>query len=262
MNQIYELYIYIKSLGIYCHDIIPNKDNEIIINVNTKDYILLRTNINNRIIDINDIITMSNIYINESQFDKIKKTKWNYLWKNKIDYLEYQISQFGKKKLFIRESSDYYIGIVENCISLISNQSIDDKNYTINHERLNKMTTTDEFYNPVNFIIDYRVRDIVEYIKTKFENINEIIKNINEYIYRCRINQNEITLLFIRLLYPSEYLDTCELILDNKVKEKELLKIINNSQVFENNIKRIYNYIKRLTPLPEIEWLEKELTPH
>ena len=47
----------------------------------------------------------------------------------------------------------------------------------------------------------------------------------------------------------------CELILDNKIKEKELLKLINNSREFEHTIKSIYDYIKKYVSLPEIEWL-------
>ncbi len=255
LNQIYELYMYIKSLGIYCHDIILNKDNKIITEINTIQYILLCAYINNRIINVNDIILMANIPITKSNFDKIKRIKWNLLWENKIDYLEYQISQFGKKYEIVRESSDYYIGIVENCISLLSNQKNSKTIPTISHNRIDTTTTTEEFYNPLSFIIDNRIRDISEYIKSKFNNTNEIIKIIHEYVYRCRLNVDEIRLLFIRILYPSKYLDMCELILDNKIKEKELLKLINNSSEFEHTIKSIYDYIKNYGSLPEIEWL-------
>ena len=255
LNQIYELYMYIKSLGIYCHDIILNKDNKIITEINTIPYILLCIYINNRIINVNDIISMANIPITKSNFDRIKRIKWNLLWANKIDYLEYQISQFGKKYEIVRESSDYYIGIVENCISLVSNQKNSKTIPTISHNRIEIITTTEEFYNPLNFIIDNRIRDISEYIKSQFNNTNEILKTIHEYVYRCRLNVDEIRLLFIRILYPSKYLDMCELILDNKIKEKELLKLINNSREFEHTIKSIYDYIKKYVSLPEIEWL-------
>ena len=58
-------------------------------------------------------------------------------------------------------------------------------------------------------------------------------------------------------MYPSTYLDISELILDNKIKEKELLKVINNSEKYEKNIKRIYRYLRNITSIPEIEWLNQ-----
>lgn len=257
LNQIYELYTYTKTLGLYCHDIIPNRENRIITEINTTPYVLLCVHTNNRFINIKDIILLSTIPITESNFNKIKRARWNLLWANKIDYLEYQINQFGKKYEIVRKSSDYYIGIVENCISLLSNQNGSEKFFTISHNRIGKTTTTEDFYNPINFIIDNRIRDISEYIKSTFDNKNEIMKIINEYVYRCKLSIDEIRLLFIRILYPSKYLDMCELILDNKIKEKELLKIINNSSEFEHIIKKIYNYLKNYATLPEIEWIIK-----
>ena len=42
------------------------------------------------------------------------------MWIRKIDYFEYQISQFGKKYPIIRESFNYYVGLAENGISLLN----------------------------------------------------------------------------------------------------------------------------------------------
>lgn len=257
LKEIYELHLYIKSIGIYCHQIILNKDNQIITNINGIPFILLKTETNNRNINIQDIIFLSKIPINTTSFTKIKRTEWYKLWSEKIDYIEYQISQFGKKYPLIRESSDYYIGIVENCISLLINQKATKINISISHDRINEKTNIEEYYNPLTFILDNRIRDISEYIKLYLTKDKDIVSYIKKYIYTNKLTVNEIEQLFIRIMYPSEYLDTCELILNNRINEKELLKIINNSNIYEKNIKKIYNFLRKQAPIPEIEWLTK-----
>ena len=97
LDEIYELHIYLNSIGIYCHKIILNKDNQILTYINGIQYVLLQTNIEKNNIKIQDITNLSNISIRELQYQKIKRKEWKKLWENKIDYIEYQISQFGKK---------------------------------------------------------------------------------------------------------------------------------------------------------------------
>lgn len=257
LDEIYELHIYLNLIGIYCHKIILNKDNQILTYINGIQYVLLQTNIENKNIKIQDITNLSNISIRELQYQKIKRKEWKKLWENKIDYIEYQISQFGKKYPLIRESSDYYIGIVENCIALLSNINNKNQQQAIQHDRINEKYTTEDFYNPLNFIIDNRIRDISEYIKSYLIEDIDIIPYIQNYIYTNRLTKDEILLLFIRIMYPSTYLDISELILNNKIKEKELLKVINNSEKYEKNIKRIYRYLRNITSIPEIEWLNQ-----
>ena len=256
--------MYINSIGIYCHKIILNNNEQILTYINDEPYVLLLTQTENRKITIKDIMLLSNIPLNDAKFNKIKRISWNKLWSDKIDYIEYQISQFGKKYTLIRESSDYYIGIVENCISLITNMKEDININTVSHSRVNKETTLDEFYNPLNFIVDNRIRDISEYLKSDITKEKDIIPYIQNYIYQNKLNIREIMLFFIRIIYPSFYLDTCEKILDKKIEENALLEIIKDTQKYETNIKKIYNYLKTIVEMPEIEWITKKwgITPH
>lgn len=255
LEEIYKLYIYLTRLNMYCHKIILNKNNSIVTNINKTMYVLLLENIENKKIDIRDINYFSRITINEP-FIKIKRSNWYDLWIKKIDYIEYQISQFGIKYKLIRESCDYYIGIVENCISMLFNLR-QEKNTTISHNRIYETTTLEEYLNPLNFIIDNRVRDISEYIKSCMtKNIN-VIPILNKYITENKLRIEEIQLLFIRIMYPSNYLDTCEQILDKKLKEENLKEIIDNTENYEKQLKEIYNYLSRITYIPEIEWLKK-----
>ncbi len=254
INEIYKLTLIIMQFGIYCHKIIPNINKELVSTINNKNYILLETNIKTRNIDINDIMYYFRYNINVDQFKKIERENWHKLWTKKIDYIEYQISQLGNKYKLIRESSDYFIGIAEICISIISNMKNDETNMCISHNRVNNKTTTDDFYNPLNFIIDKRIRDLGEYIKNlqSIENKIEILKKIKNINI---LNNEEIILLFARIIFPSNYFDAYELILDNKIPEGDIIKILKKNKNYEEEIKKIYNYIRSISKIPEIEWL-------
>ena len=66
-----------------------------------------------------------------------------------------------------------------------------------------------------------------------------------------------IRLLFARVLYPSYYFDLYELIIQNKVKESEILTITSNSSKYEVYLKNIFYYLSKFYNIPEIEWLRK-----
>ncbi len=255
LEEKYKIQEYLKKIKIHCHEIIHNKFNELLTNINNKKYVLIRLTIKNRIININDITLLSNIIINPTFFKYISKTEWKKLWEIKNDFIEYQINQLGKKYTSIRESCDYYIGLAENCISLLANNIRQTSSTSICHERIQYNTNTDYFYNPLYFIIDKKVRDIAEYLKKtlyeeKYEN-----KVINNYIFYNNLSENDILLLFIRIIYPSTYFDLYENLVENMANEKELLKIINNSNKIEQNIKNIYREISTKIRMPNIEWL-------
>lgn len=255
LEEKYYLQQYLNIKQIYCHRIIKNKYNQLITKINLKKYVLIELIFNNRIINLKDISLLSNINVDKNSFKYINKDEWKDLWKRKIDYIEYQINQLGKKYNIIIESNDYFIGIVENCIELIENEKIKSNNCTICHERIEEKTNTDDFYNPVNFIIDDKTRDIAEYIKKTLYKEQCNNKNLINYIMINNLYRNEILLLFARIMYPSIYFDSYEQILAKKIEEKELLKIINNLHNFENNIISLYNELKQITDMPNIEWL-------
>ena len=257
LESIYKLQIYIRLYGIYCHEIILNIEKNIVTYINNAPYILLKVKESKNQITINDIMFISNITINTDQFKEITRKKWYNLWCEKNDYLEYQISQFGKKYPLIRESSDYYIGIVENCIEMLNQIKILENNFTISHDRIQKKQTKEDFYNPLNFIIDNRVRDISEYLKINIYDNTNIVEQVKHIIETYYLKEPEIQILFIRIMYPSKYMDLCEKIIDNKIEEEKIKKIINKTEIYEHNIKNIYSFLNKIIKLPEIEWLKK-----
>ena len=185
-----ELYNMFIMNNYYIHKIIYNKDNKYITIFEEKPFILLKIDQIEQI-DIN-IINSFNIPV-KSQ----KNTGWDILWSNKVDYYEKNVESLNNELL--KESFNYFVGMAENAILLYKSLKLDN-NYYVCHLRLNSNI---DFYNPFNLIIDYKARDIAEYIKKEFFLGNYYNDYIKKYIYYS--NYNDVMLLFIRLLYPTFY---------------------------------------------------------
>ncbi|NLM96471.1 MAG: hypothetical protein GX175_02475, partial [Halanaerobiaceae bacterium] len=71
------------------------------------------------------------------------------------------------------------------------------------------------------------------------------------------INTYDCMLFFTRLLFPTFYFDIYEDIINNGEDEKELLRIINRVNDYEEFLRKIYTYLKTITTIPDIEWLKK-----
>ena len=252
INLLKTIYEYLIRLNVYCHEIINNKDNNVITINNNKPYILLKVHYNvSRNINIQNILSY-NILINEE-----KKCNWKELWCNKLDYYEYQIREFGKKYPLLKESFSYYNGLTETAICLLNYQE-EGKTYNyINHQRILKNMNYIDFYNPLNLVIDVKTRDISEYFKIKFFEKENIIDEIKNYLYINKLSYNEILLFFTRLIYPSYYFDTYDEIIQGVTKEEKLNQYISKIKEYELFLKQVYIIINRYYKLPEIEWIIK-----
>lgn len=252
INRIVNIYIYNISNGIYCHDIVFNKEGNPTTFYNNINYILLRRNVDIRQhININDIVSYNvPIYIE-------KKFNWDELWCKKIDYYEYQINQFGKKFPLIRESFSYYDGMIETAIMLINTIDKNNLRFYLNHNRINLSESLDEFYNPINLTIDVKVRDICEYFKQMFFFENFKYDEFEYYIYHVKLTNEEAVLFLSRMLFPSYYFDVYDNIIQGTKEEKEIKKIIKKTEEYENFLYNLYYIMKQLYQIPEIEWLKK-----
>lgn len=251
LERIYDIYIQLLKRGMYSHQIILNKDNQISTVYNQKNYVLLKIkgNLSNKI-TINDILYFGNMttgYKNE--------INWKILWSNKIDYFEYQISHFGKKYPFIRDSFSYYVGIVENGIILL-NENKEVMN-SISHKRILCNETFLEFYNPLNYIVDVKVRDAAEYFKNKLLVDKNIINDIKSYLAVSKLNENEVFYFFVRMFYPSFYFDCYEDIINGKIDEYKIKEVVEITPYYEKLLKELYIYLKKYIQIPEIEWLNR-----
>lgn len=252
INDVYNISIELKKNGIYCHEIVLNSDNSVITYLNNKIFILLKVSINTeKKISLYDII-----YYTYITTGRVKgKNNWYNLWINKIDYLEYKINENKIKYPLLWESCDFFFGIVETGISMLYDFNFD-INYSICHSRIGSHDTIFELYNPLNFILDCNMRDIAEYFKDVFlyhDPYNEIV----EYISKYKIDNDNLKMFFIRMFFPSFYIDKFEEIIDGLIDEESIIPIVNKAHDYEILLSKLYNYIGNIILLPNIEWLKK-----
>ena len=239
------------------HEIIINKFNEPISVISNENYVLLRVYVNDiKKIDINDIIYMLNENVNLSGLKFLLRTNWVSLWSNKVDYIEYQMGHLIKKYPFLNNTIDYYLGLCENAITYIKNlKMFSDYKIPIgiSHKRITKDATLFDLYNPLNLIIDYKVRNIAEYLKDAFfkdEDVNYILNIVFKNFWFDKLN---LSLLVARLLYPSYYFDLFEEIIDKELDENIVFSLTKKSSKYEEFIDLI---IKNCN-LQNLQWLSR-----
>ena len=239
------------------HEIIINKFNEPISVISNENYVLLRVYVNDiKKIDINDIIYMLNENVDLSGLKSLLRTNWVALWSNKVDYIEYQMGHLIKKYPFLNNTIDYYLGLCENAITYIKNlKMFSDYKIPIgiSHKRITKDATLFDLYNPLNLIIDYKVRNIAEYLKDAFfkdEDVNYILNIVFKNFWFDKLN---LSLLVARLLYPSYYFDLFEEIIDKELDENIVFSLTKKSSKYEEFIDLI---IKNCN-LQNLQWLSR-----
>lgn len=251
INTLYEIYMLLLNNNIYCHEIVINKNNSLITYCDNKPYILLKKMIcPMERVTLEDIIRYDIVVYNKYDFN------WKDLWKEKIDYYEYQISQLGIKHKLLKESLSYYIGLSENAIGLLNYVDKSNLNSYVCHKRINYKEEMDSFFNPANIIIDNRVRDISEYFKINYINDNIDIDEVFEYLNSVNLNYDESLLFLSRLMYPSYYFDIYDKVIQGKISEDKVNFFIKKNVHYEQFLKSIYKYLKNKYRIPEIEWLE------
>lgn len=240
----FDIYNFFLANKYYIHQIITNIQKSYITVIDDIPYVLLKCNKR----DIINFDTIINFYI---PVYNTKEVDWSILWSSKVDYYETLFNDI--KDPFIRDCFNYYIGLSEVAIRLFK----EIKTYPskcISHYRLNKDI---DFLNPINLTIDYRVRDICEYIKKEFFLGNNLFRYITQYIVDNKLNSDECTLILSRLLYPSYFFDYYDLVTNknDEIKFDELLIF-----KYEEEIRKLYYLIKLSIPMPRIDWLENKKT--
>ena len=250
LDDIYRLNMYLSQI-LPVHRIVLNVNNEVITKINDSNYLLLELFSNNNKINLNNIIELSNIRIPFS-VDKLKRNDWYNLWIKKVDYFEYQLSQIGKKYPLIRESFNYYIGLAENAIILVNNIDFNNIPLGLSHRRITNMSFN--LYNPLNIVIDARIRDVCEYFKFCFFNNIDISMELELFLSYNSFDINEAKLFLARMFFPTYYFDLYEKIIDNEIDESEIKKVIIKADNYEKILKQVYYHFKNNQI--NIEWLE------
>ncbi|MBE6140886.1 MAG: hypothetical protein E7172_05080 [Firmicutes bacterium] len=256
-NELFQLSEEMISQNIPIYKIVATIDKSIVFTFGDTNYILMiMPKIKNRIITYKDIINF-NYVPDDKKYKMLDKSSWNIFWANKIDYIEYQFSQIEKKYSFLKESINFYIGIWENAISYYNTNIIGEKgNKCVCHKRINAKTDMLSFLNPLNLIIDYKERDISEYIKSYI--MNEKYTNNDIYLFLNYIpkERNSVLRFIARTLFPSNYFDLYEEIISCTMNEDDIVKVITNKKNYLTLLKIVFNYYENQN-VPQIEWIGK-----
>ena len=191
----------------------------------------------------------------DKSYDNLKRHNWGYLWSSKIDYVEYQMDHFKNKYPLLLESINYYIGLAENAIMYFNMLKLDNVSLYINHRRVREI----DLYNPTELVIDYKVRDICGYLKRMFFNKKMTICDIKKYLLSLNLENIDYILLYTRMLFPTYYFDIYDRIINDKIDEKEILKITSRIDEYEELLYEIYLIIKRkIHNIIGIDWINKK----
>lgn len=239
-------YMVINNMKI--NKIVLNIHNEPISFYNNNYYLLLKIDYKELEKNSFNMILSPNI----KDLNILYRNNWDYLWSVKIDYVEYQIEHLIHKYPLLYDTVNYYIGMAENAIMYFKMLDLKNEKLYINHRRLGREKS---FFDPSELVIDYKVRDLVEYIKYNFFENNLSIDDIVSYVRKINLEKMDYILFFVRLLFPSYYFDIYDLIINGKEDEKEILKITNKSMEYERLLYNIYLIIKEKVNLLEITWL-------
>ena len=253
-ETINEIYNFLIENNIDSYKIIANKDNNFITTINNKNYALLH---------LKGLLKYE-IKFEEFKYYPIAKTNhnWGTLWSNKLDYYEIQIRELGKKNQTLLNSFGFFKGIAENAIlyyNLTEKKFNDEVPVAIVHNRMNYPEYEKDYNNPLNFVIDYYIRDISEYIKSYAISDYYNLENIITLINKLTLNSKSFNLLYSRLLYPTFYFDEYDKIILGREEDNKIINVINKIQNYLEMLKKIFIVFNNKYEMFNIEWLNKNV---
>lgn len=235
------------SLNNY-HTLIPTINNVKYIIFDNNYYVLLKLNTVIKKMQFSDLMNSISYY-------GIGEVNWVNLWCTHIDYIENTILNNYSKYGDLSNTVSYYIGLGENAIELLNISNIKNIDKYITHKRVKYNMDLTELYNPLLIVIDTRVRDIAEYIKSEFFYSDINYNDIYNQILSFNLNNDEYILLFSRLLYPSYFFDLCDDAINGKYDMNKFNNIVGKVDEYEKFLKWIYLKIKKTTYIYDIDWL-------
>lgn len=251
-----------KEKKIDCHDILINRNNEVLTKINEFYYILFRVYNLREEYNILDIAQFNKKLTLNNYNGRIYRNNWGRLWSEKLDYFEYQIRELGIDKKIISDTFSYYLGLAENAIAYVNSTNnnlikSDLDRVVLAHRRIFFPNIKLNYLNPLSFIFDIEVRDVAEYLKSLFfsNDNSEIMIEFTCYLKSTKLTNYSYQMLFARLLYPSYYFDAYEEIMNNNKDEEILVNIVAKNKDYELFLKKAYLEISKYAPLEKINWL-------
>lgn len=244
-DEVYEAYLLTNKYPEY-DKFVLNKNNSIFTPFNNGIYVLIEKIQKNYPFPAIKTVPIETNYL-------LDRTPWGKLWSLKIDNYEYQMRHIRGKYKSVDESMPYFIGMCESAISYI--------NYNVESIPAEKVICRrrmcpKEYYNPLNIVVDNRMRDISEHLKYLFWYGNYNYVSIEKILANVSKNKTNYQLLYARLLYPSFYFDIYEEVINNRCSQDAIIRMINRVDEYEKYINDIYNILLKYEPnLIKVDWL-------
>lgn len=254
--ELLEIHQLIKNNQLY-DQIIQNIDNHYLTQTKRGYYILVRKSANATNFNLESSIIQSRlslIFVNNYQ--NINRTNWVEMWSKKIDYIEYQLLHIESKYPIISKSINYYIGMTEASISYLNNNFSWTDELNIRGVISHKRVVSNNFNNAMNIVVDHFARDVSEYLKYIFINNEYNYSDIDAFLRRCDLTEDDVKLIYARLMYPSYYFDLYDKIVNGNEEEKKILTLISRSVEYEIFVKNIYTMLFKVdSSIFSIGWI-------
>lgn len=229
--------------------LVVNTQGNLITEYNKKEYVLLKK-----------VSLLQENYV-DLTFVEVKEENNNIgeIWAKKIDYYMLQINEFGIHKEMLINSFNYYVGMAENAISIANriNATNVSFKYVVQHRRISRSTSLEEYFDPTTMVIDLRIRDISEYIKSKFLMDSVYIDEVDKIVNKYNLTENEMNMLYARLFFPTYYFDLFEDMIIDEEEEEKIVKILKKRESYERFLFDFYDFYKTKYNIFEIEWIRK-----
>lgn len=251
LNRLIEISNLLYQNGVDVYTFIKCKDGKYFSIFNNQKYILMRVNLlSGENISLYNIIKFNESFMSSN----MQLDSWSLSWSKKIDELEFYLNDLGEDFNIVQNSCDYFIGMSENAISYLDNIKKDETiEIAITHKEMNE----NGFYNPLNLMLDYKIRDVAEYAKNKLLKYEDIVEDVLKLIQNNYFNYNSALLFFARLLFPKYYFDLVKDILDGKQQEEMIKYILDNINFYLSQLRDTLFLLNKYFAIPMISWISK-----
>ncbi len=213
--------------------------------------ILLKVNSFENDVNINNILKFCNIKNDLPEYNILKE------WKEEVDTIEKQLIEYNQEYPLIQNSINYFIGLAENAIALLSSyeNEIIERSDSIGHKFGYKMYNLCKLGDPFIFIKVNKMYDLSNFVKYNFYIKNIDYDEIDNIINKLSTSEYEKVYFFASMLYPNIYFDLIKKILAGNEDEDKLNLFLNNIKNYNNMLINCQNMIKNVKIIKLISWL-------
>ena len=215
-----------------------------------KKVALLKVNNIEDAIDINDILLFNNIGCNLPNYNILDE------WKYEVDSIEKEIIEYNKEYQLLQKSINYFLGLAENAIQLLSNykKNVESSCDSIGH-LFKDYSNNVNIYYPFSFIKVNKMYDVANYIKREFFDGILSYEKLDYYFEGLAKTSFDKVYLFSCLMYPNMFFNCVKGILYQINNEGKIKKYIDNIKRYEELLRYCKVYLRGVNCVKSLMWL-------